>query len=196
VHASVALEHGADLVICVNPIVPVDTLHAPDDDSPARRLTELGLPTVLSQTFRTLIHSRMRAWGWRLRPALSKQRTVLFEPQPDDYRMFFTNIFSFGSRKELAEYAYNATRRDLLRRYDELAPVFRRHGIVLRRDVLLDRSRNLWTGVGLIGGSRRDSVDGEMSAADRLGKALDALDARIAAPARRPRRVRGAAPAR
>ncbi len=196
VHASVALEHGADLVICVNPIVPVDTLHAPGDDSPARRLTELGLPTVLSQTFRTLIHSRMRVGMAAYAPRYPKQRTVLFEPQPDDYRMFFTNIFSFGSRKELAEYAYNATRRDLLRRYDELAPVFRRHGIVLRRDVLLDRSRNLWTGVGLIGGSRRDSVDGEMSAADRLGKALDALDARIAAPARRPRRVRGAAPAR
>lgn len=196
VHASVALEHGADLVICVNPIVPVDTLHAPGDDSPARRLTELGLPTVLSQTFRTLIHSRMRVGMAAYAPRYPKQRTVLFEPQPDDYRMFFTNIFSFGSRKELAEYAYNATRRDLLRRYDELAPVFRRHGIVLRRDVLLDWSRNLWTGVGLIGGSRRDSVDGEMSAADRLGKALDALDARIAAPARRPRRVRGAAPAR
>jgi NTE family protein len=196
VHASVALEHGAGLVICVNPIVPVDTLHAPGDDSPARRLTELGLPTVLSQTFRTLIHSRMRVGMAAYAPRYPKQRTVLFEPQPDDYRMFFTNIFSFGSRKELAEYAYNATRRDLLRRYDELAPVFRRHGIVLRRDVLLDRSRNLWTGVGLIGGSRRDSVDGEMSAADRLGKALDALDARIAAPARRPRRVRGAAPAR
>ena len=196
VHASVALEHGADLVICVNPIVPVDTLHAPGDDSPARRLTELGLPTVLSQTFRTLIHSRMRVGMAAYAPRYPKQRTVLFEPQPDDYRMFFTNIFSFGSRKELAEYAYNATRRDLLRRYDELAPVFRRHGIVLRRDVLLDRSRNLWTGVGLIGGSRRDSVDGEMSAADRLGKALDALDARIAAPARRPRRVRAAAPAR
>ncbi|MBL8143159.1 MAG: patatin-like phospholipase family protein [Acidobacteria bacterium] len=196
VHASVALEHGAGLVICVNPIVPVDTLHAPGDDSPARRLTELGLPTVLSQTFRTLIHSRMRVGMAAYAPRYPKQRTVLFEPQPDDYRMFFTNIFSFGSRKELAEYAYNATRRDLLRRYDELAPVFRRHGIVLRRDVLLDRSRNLWTGVGLIGGSRRDSVDGEMSAADRLGKALDALDARIAAPARRPRRVRAAAPAR
>lgn len=196
VHASVALEHGADLVICVNPIVPVDTLHAPDDDSPARRLTELGLPTVLSQTFRTLIHSRMRVGMAAYAPRYPKQRTVLFEPQPDDYRMFFTNIFSFGSRKELAEYAYNATRRDLLRRYDELAPVFRRHGITLRRDVLHDRSRNLWTGVGLIGGSRRDSVDGEMSAADRLGKALDALDARIAAPVRRPRRARAAAPAR
>jgi predicted acylesterase/phospholipase RssA len=189
VHASVALEHGADLVICINPIVPVDTLRAEDHEMRKRRLTEMGLPTVLSQTFRTLIHSRMRVGMAAYAPRYPKQRTVLFEPKPDDYRMFFTNIFSFGSRKELAEYAYNATRRDLLARYDELAPVFKRHGVVLRKDILLDRSRDLWSGVGLIGGSRRDSVDGEMTATDRLGKALDALEERLERPARRrPRR--------
>ena len=104
-----------------------------------QHLTEHGLPTVLSQTFRTLIHSRMRVGMAAYAPRYPKQRLVLLEPQPDDYRMFFTNIFSFGSRKELVEYAYNATRRDLLRRYDELAPIFRKRGIVLRKDVLLDR---------------------------------------------------------
>lgn len=192
VHASVALEHGADLVICINPIVPVDTLVAQDAETRKRRLTELGLPTVLSQTFRTLIHSRMRVGMAAYAPRFPKKRTILFEPQPDDYRMFFTNIFSFGSRKELAQHAYNATRRDLLRRYDELAPIFKAHGIELRKDVLLDHTRDLWTGVGLIGGSRRDSVDGEMSAVDRLGRALDALDASLGAPGmgtRRPRRA-------
>jgi hypothetical protein len=157
---------------------------------PKRRLTDLGLPTVLSQTFRTLIHSRMRVGMAAYAPRYPKQRTVLFEPKPDDYRMFFTNIFSFGSRKELAEYAYNATRRDLLRRYDELAPIFKRHGVVLRKDILLDRSHNLWTGVGLIGGTKRDAVDGEMSAADRLGKALDALELGMARPARARRAAR------
>ena len=114
----------------------------------------------------------------------------MFEPQADDYRMFFTNIFSFGARKELVEYAYNATRRDLLRRYDVLAPIFRKHGIVLRKDVLLDHSRNLWTGVGLIGGSRRDAVDGELPTADRLATALDVLDARLDVGVKRRARLR------
>ncbi len=195
-HASVALEHGAELVICINPLVPVDTLRAVDDAMRKEHLTEHGLPTVLSQTFRTLIHSRMRVGMAAYAPRFPKQRLVLFEPQPDDYRMFFTNIFSFGSRRELAEYAYNATRRDLLRRYDELAPIFRKHGIVLRKDVLLDRSRNLWTGVGLIGGSRPDAVDGEMPAADRLATTLDALERRLTAAGERssrsPRRTAAA----
>ena len=59
VHASVALEAGAKLVLCVNPIVPVDTCEPTTNRRRSSRLTDFGLPTVLSQTFRTLIHSRM-----------------------------------------------------------------------------------------------------------------------------------------
>ena len=59
VHASVALDAGADLVLCVNPIVPVDTVRSVDLGVMRRgRLTDRGLPTVLAQTFRTIIQSR------------------------------------------------------------------------------------------------------------------------------------------
>ena len=206
-HASVALEAGARLVICVNPIVPVDTLKADEDGAVRRNLTELGLPTVLSQTFRTLIHSRMTVGIAAYAPRYPSRDIVLFEPQPDDYRMFFTNIFSFASRKELCEYAYRATRRDLLRRYDELSPVFARHGVRLRRDVLVDSMRDLWVGVGLDGGSRPDTVAGILPLTTALDRALDSLEAlvaieqvredvRQAAPRGNPRRTRSTRPGR
>ncbi len=70
---------------------------------------------------------------------------VLFEPRRDDALMFFTNIFSFASRKAICEHAYHATRRDLLARYDELSPIFGRHGIRLCREVLEDPARNVWS---------------------------------------------------
>ena len=60
--------------------------------------------------------------------------------------MFFTNIFSFSERRAVCEHAYNAVRRDLLARYDELAPLFARHGVTLRRDIL-EEERGLWDGV-------------------------------------------------
>jgi predicted acylesterase/phospholipase RssA len=201
-HASVALEAGADLVICVNPIVPVDTLRAEESGQPAS-LTRMGLPSVLSQTFRTLIHSRMRVGLAAYAPRFPGQELVLFEPQPDDYRMFFTNIFSFSQRKAVAEYAYHATRRDLLRRIDELEPIFARHDLVLRRDVLEDRRRNLWHGVGLEGGAHPQRIAGDLQVGRRLDLALDTLDAWIArrrdesltlAAARTPRRARRARP--
>ncbi|MFQ5350528.1 MAG: patatin family protein, partial [Thermoanaerobaculia bacterium] len=74
---------------------------------------------------------------------------VLIEPSRDDYAMFFTNVFSFSSRRKTCEHAYQSTRRNLLERYDELAPIFERHGAVLRRDVLADTRLGLWNGVGL-----------------------------------------------
>lgn len=180
VHASVALDAGARLVICVNPIVPVDTLRVEPAIARQRRLTDLGLPTVLSQTFRTLIHSRMTIGMKTYAERYPRRDLVLFEPQPSDYRMFFTNIFSFASRKELCEYAYRATLRDLRQRYDVLAPVFARHRIRLRQEVLLDRRRDLWAGVGLVGGTRRDSVDGRLPATEALDRALSSLEQYVA----------------
>lgn len=178
-HASVALEAGADLVICINPIVPVDTLRAEESGQPTS-LTRMGLPSVLSQTFRTLIHSRLRVGMAAYAPRFPGQELVLFEPQPNDYRMFFTNIFSFAQRKAVAEYAYHATRRDLLRRFTELDPVFDRHGLVLRRDVLEDPGRNLWRGVDLEGSVHPHRVAGDLAVGQRLALSLDTLDSWIA----------------
>jgi NTE family protein len=148
-HASVALEAGAELVICVNPIVPVDTVRAVEAGIMKKsNLVEWGLPTVLSQTFRTLVHSRLEVGMAAYETRFKDADVVLVEPKRDDYLMFFTNIFGLSERRDVCEYAYDATRRDLLARYDHLAPVFARHGVTLRRDVL-EEERHLWDEVKL-----------------------------------------------
>jgi NTE family protein len=146
-HASVALEKGADLLICVNPIVPVDTVGTVEAGLMRRgKLLDRGLPSVLSQTFRTLIHSRLEIGMAAYETRFKDADVVLLEPHRDDFLMFFTNIFSFSQRRAVCEHAYKAVRRDLLARYDELAPRFARHGVTLRRDVL-EAERSLWDGV-------------------------------------------------
>jgi predicted acylesterase/phospholipase RssA len=148
-HASVAFEAGANLVLCVNPIVPVDTARAIEEGIlKGPHLTERGLPTVLTQAVRTLIHSRLET-GIAAYEKRYGADIVLLEPKRQDYEMFFTNIFGFADRRAVCEHAYRATRRELLARFDELAPVFERHGLELRRDVLEDPARRLWAGVGL-----------------------------------------------
>ena len=144
-HASVALEAGAELVICINPIVPVDTVRAVQAGIMKRtNLLDRGLPTVLSQTFRTVIHSRLELGMAAYEQRFKGSDVVLIQPERDDYLMFFTNIFSFADRRTVCEHAYDSTRRYLLQNYDQLAAVFSRHGITLRRDVL-EQERNLWT---------------------------------------------------
>lgn len=177
-HASVALEAGSDLLICINPIVPVDTVRAMDQGIMKRstNLFDWGLPTVLSQTFRTIIHSRLEVGMASYQSKFKGSDVVLVQPQRDDYLMFFTNIFSFAERRAVCEYAYEATRRDLLARYDELAPVLARHGITLRRDVL-EEKRSLWEQVELEQARRhhRTAASGNTTVR-RLDDALSRLE--------------------
>jgi predicted acylesterase/phospholipase RssA len=178
-HAAVALEAGARLVLCVNPLVPVDVSGGVIDEAHGtEELVERGLPTVLSQTFRTLIHSRLTMGMESHERTFKDADVLLIEPDRDDHRMFFTNIFSFSARRAVCAHAYERTRRDLLARHDQLAPTLARHGLTLRRDVLEER-RDLWSGVGLEEGDAPDPRRAPQPTLDRLGAALDRLQAAI-----------------
>lgn len=143
-HASVALREGADLVLCINPLVPFDAELAEKRGAKERaRLVEGGLPLVLSQTFRAIIHSRMRTGMDRYKHQFPDADVLLFEPTADDADMFFTNVFSYADRHKLCEHAYQTTRRDLIRRRHILKPLLARHGIRLKLDVLRDPHRTL-----------------------------------------------------
>jgi len=172
-HASVALDAGAGLVICLNPIVPVDTRRAVEDGIMRRgKLIHRGWPTVLSQTFRTLIHSRLEAGFALYGDRYDGADVILLEPRRDDYRMFFTNVFRFSSRRYVAEHAYSATRQELWERREDLEPVFAKHGIRLRVDLLEKKDASLWNGCGL-----GDDEKGPMThVLSELDKTLDRLD--------------------
>jgi predicted acylesterase/phospholipase RssA len=173
-HASVALEAGVELLLCVNPLVPINTDRVVTAGmAGADQLVGRGLPTVLSQTFRTLIHSRLRVGMAAYAQRYSGAEVVLIEPPSDDYLMFFTNVFSFSARRLVANHAYQATRRELWRRREELTPLLARHGLRLRGEELADLRRDLWRGVGL--GLEPDRRASELSG--RLGHALDRLEA-------------------
>jgi len=145
-HASVALEHGVDLLVCLNPLVPYDSRpHHPTRDRAHRldKLVEGGLPVVLAQTFRSIIHSRLGAGMERYKTVYPHTDIVLFEPNRADADMFFTNLFSYSSRRRLCEHAYQKTRRELWERRHELGPKLARHGIEIDVECLRDKKMTL-----------------------------------------------------
>ena len=145
-HASVAFEDGADLVFAINPQVPIDASAAVRAGSlKAGDLTHSGMPNMLSQTFRTMVYSRMQSGIAQYARDYPDKDILLFEPTRDDAKLFFSNVFSFQSRRMVCEHAYQMTRRDLLNRADELEPKLAQYGIKLRRDRLEDEQRTIST---------------------------------------------------
>jgi len=147
-HASVALKEGADLVLCLNPLVPYDDQAVIDSGGRARRLIDGGLPIVVLQTIRAVIHSRMEIGMRQYGDDYPHADVLLFEPNRADAEMFFTNMFSYSSRRRLCEHAYQKTRAELWKRRHELAPMLDRHGVALDLAVLRDRSKTLVDGLG------------------------------------------------
>jgi NTE family protein len=163
-HASVVLKEGAQLVICINPLVPFDAHHAAHERHlRQRRLVDGGLPVVLAQTFRAIIHSRMKTGLAKYDIEYRDADVILFEPSPDDADMFFTNVFSYADRRRLSELAYRRTREELLRRHDELAPKLARHGVSINRAVLADPHRTPGASHGTA-----EAESGPLDGADRI----------------------------
>jgi len=166
-HASVVLEAGADLLIGINPLVPFD---ASDGGSRKRGidLTDYGLPVVLGQTLRSLVQSRMLVGMAAYKDRFPRAEILLLEPDRADRRMFFANMFRYSDRRRLVDHAYQSTRRDLLRRADELAPLLARHGLRLLPEALKDPARSFEAALERQRNSDRRVVKELSSALDRL----------------------------
>ena len=180
-HARVLLDMGLDLVLCLNPLVPFDATHAlrhrvlGEADERIPRLVDGGLPVVLSQTFRSLIHSRLELGMQGYDSSHPGTDMLLFEPDHRDPAMFLANTFGYGQRRRLAEHAYQRTRADLRSRRGTLSATLARHALVLDDAVLDDSHRTLIK-------QRRPATGTRAARAlRRLDEVLDDLQHRLAA---------------
>lgn len=166
-NASVVHEAGADLVICVNPLVPFDASRLPRERR--RDLASGGLPLVMSQTFRALIHSRMQIGMASYRERFPHADQLLLQPDRHDETLFFVNVFRYADRARLVDHAYRRTRESLRGQARALEPVLHRHGLALRHDILADDGRSFDTA----GIERRRAM---RQVAERLSASLDRLE--------------------
>jgi len=144
-HASVLLERGIDLLLGINPLVPFK--NSDGKSRPEHALAEGGLPAVLSQTFRTLLQSRMQVGLARYVQQYPHVDQLVFEPNETDGDLFFTNAFSFASRRRVCQLGYRNALDDLRKRRAELASVLAAHGLSLRDEVLDDERRTVLSGL-------------------------------------------------
>ncbi|MGB4116702.1 MAG: patatin-like phospholipase family protein [Polaromonas sp.] len=166
-HAGVAMDEGIDLMFCLNPLVPFDATRPQPlaqkfgISKRIPRIIDGGLPAVMSQTFRAMIHSRLELGMKHYEHSYPNTDIVLLEPDHRDTAMFLANTFSYRERRQMAEHAYQSTRHMLRSRKTTLASQLSRHGITLNMALLDDPKRQLAA---------------PLPAATRVGRAIASLE--------------------
>lgn len=128
-HINLAIQSGADLVICVNPIVPYlnDT-----GGGPLRgHLSNRGVTWVLDQVMRIVLHGRMQYGLERYEREHPEVDILLIEPTRDDVRMFGYNIMRYSARRVVAEHGYHTTLEFFRRQAPRCRRLFAKHGITM-----------------------------------------------------------------
>ncbi|MCL4863119.1 MAG: patatin-like phospholipase family protein [Caldilineaceae bacterium] len=122
-----AIEAGAHLVVCINPMAPLDTSHI--DRNYIRRH---GFQAVINQSVRTLLHASVRYHVKNLRAKYPMVDIILIEPRLDDTTIPRYNPMHYASRKAVAEHGFRTVTEGLLANADDFQRILARHGITLQ----------------------------------------------------------------
>jgi NTE family protein len=161
-HINLAIRHGADLVICLNPIVPIINQAGGMLKVP---LADKGIAYVLDQVLRIMLHGRMQYGMERYQAEHPEVDILLLEPSRHDMSMFSYNIMRYSARRVVAEHGYRSAVASFAARREQYSALLRRHGIQLA-----DPSRVP---------ERPAPSPYRSSLARRLGGSLDALQSRL-----------------
>ena len=131
-----AIERGADLVICINPMVPFDNSarSIPKLGADARRVSEKGFSAVINQVTRTALHAGLQYHLKQVRRAHPGVDIVAIEPKRTDARMFFDNPMRFSSRMRVARHGYESVIVELDENHDRNKELLAKHGLTVRRN--------------------------------------------------------------
>lgn len=122
VHADVAANEGADVLVVVNPLVPLRAERG--------ALRDRGLLTIINQAIRIGSH---RSIHDQCRAAEAQGKAVLsIEPEPAEALLFFGNPASFDVRRRILEYAYRHARALIAQAADSGHAALTRAGWALR----------------------------------------------------------------
>ncbi len=170
----VAIEKGADLIICYNPFRPfLNRIDAEDTDTSyfadGRYLADRGLKAIINQVFRTLLHSRLKLGIQRyLADDRFRGDIVLLEPRENDSDYFGTNPIAFWKRARAVQHGFESVHSTVLQNFEQLESVFARYGIQLDREAARRRAARARVAQGWREDTSSDAEPNEESPGLRL----------------------------
>jgi NTE family protein len=138
-----AIEQGAKLIVCINPLVPFDRGQQMQNkqahiDENSDHLSNKGIQSIAGQTIRIFSHAGLHYHIKQLRRAHPHVDIILIEPKPDDYQMFFYNIMHYSARMIVAQHGFQSITIDLATEYQYYKDVLNRHGIRISRRLVIE----------------------------------------------------------
>ena len=165
-HINLAIKQGADLVICINPLVPIHNGAARSSLGP---LSGHGVDTVLGRVLRILLHGRFEYGMDRYRTEHPDIHILLIEPTRDDLTMFRYDIMRYSARKALARHGRVTALETLRDRKSTLAKTLAKHGVRFRVEPTQGRRPE----------THREEHEAQSS--QKLASSLDALERSLVA---------------
>lgn len=135
----VAIESGADLIVCINPLVPFDNRFHP----PGRSISDNGLPQIGNQVFRTFIHAGLHYHIKQVRRRHPEVDIILIEPDRDDRVMFADSTMRYQTRLTIARHGFETVARHLNEHYAYYHAMLERHGIAISNQRIEQDLQNL-----------------------------------------------------
>jgi NTE family protein len=137
----VAIEHGADLVICYNPFRPfsnrVVRRYIPERNEyklEGRPLADQGMLTVLNQVLRTLLHSRLQLGIRQYQDDPNFQGDIiLLEPGETDLTFFKMAPLNIWQGRSAGAHGYLSVTQSIEAHYELIRQILGTYGILMTR---------------------------------------------------------------
>ncbi|ETR73808.1 MAG: Phospholipase [Candidatus Magnetoglobus multicellularis str. Araruama] len=129
----IAIDKGADLVICYNPFRPINFEIYSEREQRKHRLNiaDDGLYALINQVFRTLLHTRlMHGMEYYRTDPKFKGDIILIEPTDYDHKFFDMNPLAFWERRKAAKRGYESVKESISQNYELLQKILNAYGIV------------------------------------------------------------------
>lgn len=186
----VAIEKGADLIVVVNALAPLDVRGIKQSTVLHRfgnTISDLGIKGVANQVARGILKDTLSDHVRLVREQHPEVDIVVIEPLPNDEKMFFHEVMSTSARLVVAQHGYESVLDGMARNHRHFATVMNRHGIEISPTILDARPwsvsvRSIETGElprrlsETVFGGRRTK---ESQRAIQLARAIERVEAQV-----------------
>ncbi|ABX03792.1 patatin-like phospholipase family protein [Herpetosiphon sp.] len=125
----VAIDRGAKLIVCVNPLVAFDNRK----HQLGSRIADAGIQAIGNQVFRTFIQAGLHYHIKKLRQQHPDVDIILIEPRADDAIVFAEHVLHYDERMLLARHGYESATIRLADKYQDYKAILAKHGVQISR---------------------------------------------------------------